>query len=172
MNRKNLRHPAANLFATSVSGCWWNVIFLPRYFCDAVWGRISTLRSLMRVCSGCCLGFLSSWLCMILVLSGCSSRPTFAAASCISLSIKVIWRRLVANNITSSAKRMLVRCCSAKSNFIPHPRRCHSGNNCRKMCSERVLKRRELSGSPCLVPRSILNSLLDLSVRTVAVWLL
>ena len=168
---KNFRQPAANMLSTSLSACWWNVSLRPKYFCDSVCGSISTLRPCMVVCSGCCLGCRCSWLCKIFVLSGCNSRPTAAATRWMSRIMGHSWRRLVAMSITSSAKRKLVNGRPAKSSRSPHPRRLQVGITCLKMCSERVLKRRELRGSPCFVPRSMLNSLLVLSVCTVAVWL-
>ena len=167
LSRKNFLHPAAILFSTSVWVELWKENRRPRYFCEEVCGSTSTFMSLILTCSGCCRGRRCCWLCNILVLSGWSSSPTRRASLHISSSILLSCRRFVEKRSTSSAKRkfviIVVLSCS------PARRVLHLGLSLRKMDSERQLKSSELSGSPCFVPRCMLNSRLSTSVSTVAV---
>ena len=71
---------------------------------------------------------------------------------------------------TSSAKRRLVTYDDVvKPSCSPYFLRAHVVFISAKMSSRAALNRSELSGSPCLTPRSIGNGVLIWSVRTVAV---
>ena len=108
---------------------------------------------------------------MIFVLSGCSSNPHSWVSIWITRSISQSWFRDRPVRRTSSAKRKFVRRVSSESpNCIPY-------FFVRNLCfafdmtlSNRALKRSELSGSPCFVPRKMWNVLLRTSVFTWAVW--
>ena len=113
-------------------------------------------------------------LCKIFVLSGCSCKPTLLASALRSPIIAVMWDSDVDTRSMSSAKRKFV------SRLVCGLRGC-KGTPCRLlahlcftfriMLSDTQLNSRELNGSPCLVPRSMLKSLLRQSVLTAAVWL-
>ena len=130
------------------------------------------LISLMCVVSGCCVGFRLCMLCRIFVLSGWSSKPTRNASCWISLSMVFNCCNDVANSRTSSANLKLVSIDPALApgrKCIPHCRFAHCGCSCLKIPSETLLNSRELSGSPCFVPRCIQNSRLITSVLTLPV---
>ena len=168
---KNFRQPAAILFSTSLVAGWWNVNFLPRYFCDLLCGRTSMLRSPICVCSGCG-GLRRGWLCKIFVLSGWSSRPVSFASRWTSFNMFLTCVNDLLSSSTSSAKRRFVNCVlSSGPSCKPHPLRSHRGFSLRNIDSDKQLNSNELSASPCLVPRCILKTLLRQSVLTLAVWL-
>ena len=139
----------------------------PKYFCVALQGSISTVRLLMCAYSGCCLGLRVAKLCRIFVLSGCSSSPVSCASAANSPIIVLSCGSEVANNSTSSANRRFVSavpCCGDK--WRPHPLFCHFCCSRLNMDSDSALKSKELSGSPCFVPRWMSNTLLRVSVLT------
>eukprot|EP00959_Pyramimonas_sp_CCMP1952_P328744 6882860-Pyramimonas_sp.AAC.1 len=95
------------------------------------------------------------------VLSECSSSPHLEAACLRSQRIHLSCPRLGASRRTSSAKRKLVRRADlACPNLMPKPFRTQDGLSFRNECSSSSLNKKERKGSPCLTPRSILNTLL------------
>ena len=109
---------------------------------------------------------------IIFVLSGCNSNPVDSAACFMSVNIEVTWCNVVDVMSTSSANRRLVSLeFGPSSSFIPYCFVAHFCLRGRMICSRRALNKSELKGSPCFVPRCMLNFLLSSSVRTWPVWL-
>ena len=168
----NFLHALAIRFSISVSCVLSKLTLRPRYLAEPDSGKISICMPPHVVWVSLLLPVRRVVLLRILVLSGCSSRPLWRAALPKSCSIFLSCEREVATSRTSSAKRKFVRIafwvcpsCSPQAFFF------HVAWTSRMASSSNALNKQGLSGSPCLVPLSMLKLLLCLSVLTYASWL-